>query len=412
MRLAFVLDEFPVLSETFILNQITGLIDRGLAPDLYALNRRGKDQAHEDVLSYGLLDQVTYSRALPAGKFSRIAQGMGLFAQCLLRSPLAALSAIIPWQHGQLAVSFRLIHELAPFFTSQKYDLIHCHFGQVGVSLARMRKMGLMPGKLVVTFYGFDASQRPKIEPPGYYDELFEQASRVLVLSNVMKRELIALGCPESKITVHHLGVDSRKFTFKLRSRQKGEPTRFVSVARLAEKKGLEYALTALGQVIKRCDDFIYDIIGGGPLRESLEQQISKLGLTEHVNLLGWRTQDRVRAHLHESHVLLAPSVTAKAGDQEGTPTAIAEALMMGLPVLSTQHSGIPEMVQHDVSGYLVPERDVDALAAYLLKLMGNPQSWQALGQAGSDFARCEFDVNSLNDQLIEIYQTITQQTD
>ncbi|MBL4700994.1 MAG: hypothetical protein JKX85_07035, partial [Phycisphaeraceae bacterium] len=98
MRLAFVLDEFPVLSETFILNQITGLIDRGLAPDLYALNRRGKDQAHEDVLSYGLLDQVTYSRALPAGKFSRIAQGMGLFAQCLLRSPLAALSAINPWQ--------------------------------------------------------------------------------------------------------------------------------------------------------------------------------------------------------------------------------------------------------------------------------------------------------------------------
>ncbi|MBL4701444.1 MAG: glycosyltransferase, partial [Phycisphaeraceae bacterium] len=195
-------------------------------------------------------------------------------------------------------------------------------------------------------------------------------------------------------------------------SRQKGEPTRFASVARLAEKKGLEYALTALGQVIKRCDDFIYDIIGGGPLRESLEQQISKLGLTEHVNLLGWRTQDQVRAHLHESHVLLAPSVTAKAGDQEGTPTAIAEALMMGLPVLSTQHSGIPEMVQHDVSGYLVPERDVDALAAYLLKLMGNPQSWQALGQAGSDFARCEFDVNSLNDQLIEIYQTITQQTD
>lgn len=147
-------------------------------------------------------------------------------------------------------------------------------------------------------------------------------------------------------------------------------------------------------------------------MRSELEAQIKALGMENHIQLLGWRTQQQVREHLDDSHLLLAPSVTAKAGDQEGTPTAIAEALMMGLPVLSTYHSGIPEMVQHQVSGYLVPERDVDALAEHLLKLMDEPHTWQTMGQAGSYYARQEFDVNRLNDRAIELYREMIQQAD
>ena len=412
MRLAFVLNEFPALSETFILNQITGLIDRGLEPDLYALIQRSKDHAHEQVLEYGLLDKVHYSPPLPQGKLARIAGGFTRFMGLLPKKPRSAISAINPFQHHRLATSFRLLYQVVPFFTPKRYDLIHCHFGQVGVSLARMRRMGLMPGKLVVTFYGFDASQTPKIEAPGYYDELFKHASRVLVLSNVMKRDIVALGCPENKITVHHLGVDSKKFIFKPRSLESGQTIRLLSIARLSEKKGLEYAIAALGQIVKQRQDFVYDILGEGPLRPELEAQIKSLGLENHVNLLGWRTQDQVRNYLDNSHILLAPSVTAKAGDQEGTPTAIAEALMMGLPVLSTYHSGIPEMIQHEVSGYLVPERDSDTLAEYLLKLMNQPDRWETMGKAGSDFARAEFDVNRLNDRAIELYSEILQQAD
>ena len=107
----------------------------------------------------------------------------------------------------------------------------------------------------------------------------------------------------------------------------------------------------------------------------------------------------------------MAPSVTAQNGDQEGTPTAIVEAQMMGLPVLSTVHSGIPDMVEHGVNGYLVPERDVDALAEHLLKLMNQPEDWPQMGQHGSNHARRLFDVNLLNDQLIEIYQNVLQQS-
>lgn len=407
MQLAFVLGEFPALSETFILNQITGLIDRDLEPDLYALIKRGKDQAHEQVHRYGLMDKVHYCPQLPQGILPRVIGGLGRFLTLFPRSPRAAISAVNPIQHARFATSFRLLYQVTPFFTSKRYDIVHCHFGQVGVALARMQRMGLMEGKLVVTFYGFDVSQQPKIEPHGYYDNLFKQASRCFVLSNVMKQELIKLGCPEEKITVHHLGVDSTKFIFKPRHLQPGQTIRLLSIARLAEKKGLTYAISAMAQILKQRQDFVYDIIGEGPLRPELETQIKEQGLQNHVNLLGWRTQEQVREHLDNSHLLIAPSVTAKAGDQEGTPTAIAEALMMGLPVLSTLHSGIPEMVQHDISGYLVPERDADALAVHLLKLMNEPDRWEIMGKAGSDYARREFDVNRLNEQAIELYREI-----
>ena len=406
-RLAFVLDAFPALSETFILNQVTGLLDRDADLDLYAMIRRGPDQAHEDVHRYGLLDKTTYCPDMPQNKAARIGLGMVYWLKLFARQPSAALVTLSSKRHGRLATSLRLLYEVCPFFTPKRYDLVHCHFGHIGASIARMRQMNLMPGKLVVTFYGFDVSQRPKMEPAGYYDALFAQASRVLVLSQNMKENVAALGCPQDKITIHHLGVDSRKFPFKARSRQGDEPIRLLSISRLEEKKGLAYAIAALGQIKQQRDDFIYEIVGEGSLREPLQKQINELGLENHIKLLGWKTQDQVRAFLDKTHIMLAPSVTAKAGDQEGTPTAIAEALMMGLPVVSTLHSGIPEMIQHEVSGYLAPERDADALAQYLLKLFNEPESWATMGRAGSDYARREFDVNLLNDQLLEIYHQV-----
>lgn len=408
MRVAFVLDRFPALSETFIVNQLAGLMDRGIEPDIYSLYRGDTQQIHQDVQRYDMLSKVAYCPDMPANKLKRLISGAGLFARLLPRHPRTAISSVNPLTHGKLATSMRLIHMACGFANAQAYDIVHCNFGHIGQLVALLRTMGLVPGKLVVQFYGFDASQRPKMEGPGYYDELFKQASAVMVLSNYMKKQLMDLGCPADKLVIHGTGAESARFPCKPRSLQPGEPIRLLSIARLCEKKGLEYAIAAIAQVLKVRRDFVLDIIGDGPLRQPLQKQIDQLGLSDHVHLLGWRIQEQVREQLDQSHILICPSVTARAGDQEGTPTVIVEALMMGLPVLSTLHSGIPDMVEHGVSGYLVPERDVDALAQYLLKLMDQPDDWPKMGQAGSEHARRKYDVNLLNDQLVEIYkQTI-----
>jgi colanic acid/amylovoran biosynthesis glycosyltransferase len=412
MRVAFILDRFPLLSETFIVNQLAGLIDRGVVPDIYALNRGDTQQMHVDVQRYHLLDKVTYAPDLPAGKIGRLLSGAGLFARLLPRNPRAAMGCVNPCKHGHLATSMRLIHTAAPFFTAKRYDVVHCNFGHIGQAMATLRSMGLMPGKLVVQYYGFDASQRPKMEPAGYYDQLFAQASAVMALSNYMTKQLADLGCPQDKLVIHRTGADGTKFIYKPRTLTPGEPIRIISIARLQEKKGLEYAIDAIARIAAQRQDFIYQIIGDGPLRQPLEAQIQKLGLSDRIELLGWKVQEQVRELLDQSHLLLTPSVTARAGDQEGTPTVIVEGAMMGLPVLSTLHSGIPDMVLDGTSGYLVPERDVDALAASLCKLMDQPQDWPQMGKAGSDHIRKLFDVNGLNDQLVDIYRQVIATTD
>jgi colanic acid/amylovoran biosynthesis glycosyltransferase len=108
---------------------------------------------------------------------------------------------------------------------------------------------------------------------------------------------------------------------------------------------------------------------------------------------------------MRSAHIFLGPSVTAASGDQEGIPTVIKEAMAVGLPVVSTIHSGIPELVEHGVTGYLAPERDAETLAKHLIALLRHPDQWGEMGRAGRRRVEMEFDTERLNDALVEHYR-------
>lgn len=139
-------------------------------------------------------------------------------------------------------------------------------------------------------------------------------------------------------------------------------------------------------------------------MRDRLEHFMSELEVENRVELLGWKAQNEVIEILNQSHLLLAPSVTGRKGDQEGIPVAIMEAMAMGLPVISTQHSGIPELVEDGVSGFLVPERDADAIAEKLAALMENPDLCLRMGKAGRSCVETHYSIKQLTQQLIDIY--------
>jgi len=141
-----------------------------------------------------------------------------------------------------------------------------------------------------------------------------------------------------------------------------------------------------------------------------LEALITELNVTNKVHLLGWRQRDEVIETLNQSHIFLAPSVTACNGDQEGIPVAIMEAMAMGMPVVSTLHSGIPELVENGISGILVPERDVDRLSEALADLINHPESWTAMGKAGRENISLNFHIEKLNDQLVEVCRTLVKE--
>jgi colanic acid/amylovoran biosynthesis glycosyltransferase len=127
----------------------------------------------------------------------------------------------------------------------------------------------------------------------------------------------------------------------------------------------------------------------------------------DRIEILGWQSQEEVSQLMTDTHVFLLPSVTAEDGNKEGTPTVLLEAQSAGLPVVSTTHAGIPEIVSDGEAGYLVPERDVLSLVDALERLLGQPEQWSEMGRAGREYIETHHSIESVTDELVAVYQRV-----
>ena len=409
LKIAFLLGHCPALSETFILNQITGLIDRGHQVDLYAESPRGT-MVHPDVVRYDLSSRTRYWRAESGQRWRRWFDGLTFVARSAVHMRLGPVLA------GMSALGARSLKAASrawPVVEDGRYDVIHCHYGPLGIQGMTLRKLGLLDGALITSFHGYDLSLCLRSEGAGMYSRLFAIGDLFLPVSRNWRERLIGLGCPESKVVVHRTGMDCQRFAYRARPAATDGSVRVVSIARLVEKKGIEYAIRAVAELAAAGRRIEYTIVGDGPLAEELHQLTSELGVERAVRFVGQRAQPEVIRILDESHLLVVPSVVARDGDEEGIPVVLMEAMAMGLPVVATHHSGIPELVEHGVSGLLVAERDVQALARAITELADAPQLWSAFGHAGRSRVLAEHDIGRLNDSLVMLYQrAISGRTD
>lgn len=404
MRIAFVVNAFPVVSETFVLSQITGAIDRGHDVDIYACDRieRPAGFPPSDFERYSLGARVRYFD-VPAAFPRRIARGAATLIDGW-RAPLLCARSLNAARYGRMAASLRLLNSLRPFLRhAAAYDVIHCQFGPLGNIALRLRQIGAWSGALITAFRGYDATKLLKRSPHAYAD-LFEHGDLFLPVSAALRDVLIAHGCAAAKIEVHHSGIDCRRLQYRPRTLSVGERIRLVSIARLVEKKGIDIAVRAVAQLVRAGHDVQYEVIGDGEQRAALERLIAELDLGSRVRLVGWRDHAEALTALEQSHILLAPSVTAADGDQEGIPNAVKEAMALGIPVVATHHGGNAELVEDGVSGLLVPERDATALAAAIARLVHAVAHWPSMGQAGRHKIETEFDLQPLNAALDGLY--------
>ncbi len=402
MKIAYLIGEFPSLSETFILNQIVGLILLGHEVDIYAQRPKNTPKIHQDILDNKLLSKTFYRPRIPKNYLIRLFKTFFLVAAISFRErSFASVRLLNSNLSANQVFPFVLFYFSIPFFGKKKtYDVVHCHFGHVGIIGSQLREMGVFQGRICTTFHGWDMTEFLKISDAPIYKHLFDKGDLFLPISRHWNNRLIDLGCHEQKMQVHHMGIDCKKFIYTPREKCIERPVNIITIARLVEKKGIEYALRAIKIAHQYQLSFRYQIIGNGPLKNELKALSADLGISHRVEFLGGQSQERILEILHTSDFMVAPSVTSRSGDQEGIPVVLMEAMATGLPIVSTVHTGIPELVEDGVSGFLVSERNVKALADKIMYLINNPQKWSSLGLAGRQEVEKYYDINSLNKQL------------
>ncbi len=406
MKVAFVVGTFPSLSETFILNQITGLLQLGHEVDVYALEKGNATKVHPDVLRFDLLARTHFLTPAATARrhFPRATRN---FATTLLAEASRALG--LPGSSTRRLVRPSLLYIGSALPEGACYDVIHCHFGPVGAAVARLRRAGWLSGPLVTTFHGWDATVFPRRYPHNPYRLLFEVGDLFTVTTDHMASALASLGCPTERLVKHPVGIEPKAFRYRSRSLEAQCPVRIVTVARLVPEKGLEFSIRAVAQLVRACPRrrIEYTIAGDGPLAPKLDALIRDLGVTEHVRLSGWMDTDEVRDLLAGAHLFVLPSIQARDGAEEGAGVVLMEAQAAGLPVVATRVGGIPEVVCDGQSAFLVPEQDVNALGKALDWLIAHPESWAGMGRAGRDFVEKNFDITMLNERLVKHYQEI-----
>ena len=290
--------------------------------------------------------------------------------------------------------------------------LIHCHVGYVGWEMLEVKRRLGVP--MVTSFYGADASRLPREAVwRARYDELFEHGELFLAEGEAMRATLAELGCPKERIVVQHLGVAVDAFPFV--ARRPDGVVRVLMAATFREKKGIPDALRAIERLRSHHDRLRVTLIGdsmGAPGDEEEKRTILDLvrRLEGVVRWTGFQPYPVFQRALLEHDLFLSPSRTARDGDNEGgAPVSLIEAQATGMPIVSTRHCDIPEVVVDGSSGHLTEERDVDGIAASLERMITAPaRVWEAMGRAARAHIEKEYNVRTQIARLEALYERLS----
>jgi glycosyltransferase involved in cell wall biosynthesis len=289
-------------------------------------------------------------------------------------------------------------------------SLIHAHFGIEGVSALGLAMQLEIP--LVTTFHGFDATLKTHamLGSPAWFRypllrrKLAREGNLFLCASSFIRRKLLETGFPESRTHTHYIGVDCQT----IRPRADIEETPLIlHVARLVEVKGTRYLLRAFATVARKYDRVQLLIIGDGPLRRQLHALTTSLGMRDRVEFLGAVPHGAVLSWMRKAAMLVLPGIRTATGREEGLGMVLLEAAATGLPIVGSRVGGISECMIEGKTGFLVPERDEDALARRMEELLEDPDRRHRMGAAGRALVEDRFDIDRQTAVLENFYDSV-----
>jgi glycosyltransferase involved in cell wall biosynthesis len=349
-------------------------------------------QAHIDRLAGH--KKVLYGGAFPVyddeGKF-------------LIRSPLAVLLYLIKKRIFKKNNISELNNALVKYLTRQKIDVVLAEYGMVGARVATACKMAGVP--LVIHFHGADAHHRATVtEYKTAYQQAFNYASAIVVVSEDMYQTLLGLGAPKNKLFLNPYGVNVNLFN-QVNVAQSAP--NFLAVGRFVGKKAPLITLQSFETVTRTFADAHLWMVGEGPLLDAAKQKAIELGIADKVTFTGRQSTPEILELMKKMRCFVQHSVTADDGDMEGTPNTILEASASALPVISTRHAGIKQAVVDGVTGLLTDEYDVDGMGQHMVTLATSAESAAQLGKAGREHILANYNI----EKRIAMLDSIIQQS-
>lgn len=398
LTIAYVLGAFPSLSETFILQEILELERQGLQLRLFSLLKPSTviDAAHDVQAPITYFTQISLPTLL------------GATARYFFKAPLHFLSVLVVLltHYRQRSVLRHILYAtyLATQLQREGIMHVHAHFATDSTAIAQATYL-LAKIPYSFTAHAFDIY----LSPEALLAYKMQMARFVVTCTRYNQHYLKGLvdqGQSERIHCIYH-GLNISTFPSEVpeTSRFQASPL-ILAVGRLLEKKGLSYLLQACKMLKDKGYDFTCCIVGEGPLRQSLDQEIRELRIGDRVELYGAATHAQVVEMFQQATISPLPCIIDKHGDRDGIPNVLVEALSMGVPVVSTPVSGIPELITSEVNGLLVPPNDSEALASALARLLDDPSLRHRLAVAGRQTVVAHFDMRRNVKYLLSLFHT------
>ncbi len=388
--IAYVMKRFPRLTETFILNEIAVMEAMGANLKLFSLMQPEPPPHHPQVsqlratldhLPPRLIDKI---RTLARAHGANLIRSPGRYAICFLRAAWLSIRSPNPaavWRQF-LRAGF-VAHRCA----GAGVGLIHAHFANTPGAVAWFAsRMSGIP-------FSFTAHAKDLYLTAPRSLQRRARDARFIATCTGHNVEYLRSILPErdhGKVRLAYHGIDLHRFVRRSAPPPPGEPAFILSVGRLVPKKGHDDLIDALAALAEKGASFACEIVGGGPLHDELQQRIDRVGLAERVKLVGAKRQVELIEHYRRADIFaLAPRIIAN-GDRDGIPNVLGEAMAIGVPVVATAVSGIPELVRNGETGLLVQPNAPDEMAEALMRLIDDP----ALRAKLADDARAALELN------------------
>jgi len=405
LKIAFFLDKFPSITETFIVNQIIDLINRGHDVKIFAVQEGSRSILHQNISKYNLLEKTKFQREIYISKANRYFPFIKFVSENYHDINFKKLFKNFSLKkRGLSGFNLNFFYEHYWLLRSANYDIIHAHFGANAEYICKLRTLGFLKNsKIVSTFHGYDMSPQILKKYRNHYSCLFQE-SDLITVNTVYAKSLIE-NLTSKKIEILPVGLNIEKFESR---KNKGATFNILFVGRLIELKAPNLVIEIFKILkIRGYTNIKLKIVGDGELKDQLLSLIDDYNLKDSVKLLGTKTQEEIIEVMNESDVLIMPGVYDSTGRAETQGLVIQEAQSMKIPVIVSDVGGMKYGIKDKETGYIVKENDLDDFADKVEILINNKNLATEMGERGRWFVTKNYSSKLLGDQLEALYYSV-----